>query len=281
MNVLGAALSCLLLGAAMATLAAGASLSQSSRSAHQLRISGGGNAQAALPFQVALLDEGDNLFCSGSILSASWVITSGTCVDGRTGAIEVRAGILNLNDANAQRVTTTALDRTIHPHFEPMFLDNDIALIQLTTQLTLNQRVAVIALPTYANAAKNLVGESVVISGWGRFSDAGNNANRLQVAQVQLADNSVCEKQFGNKVIGTKLCLDTSGQSGAHGPSPCAGDAGGPVSFVDPLSASRVLHGIVSFGVKGDCASGKPVVFTRVSNFLDYIESVTGIAAED
>lgn len=40
--------------------------------------------------------------------------------------------------AHKQSIMTEPADRTIHPHFEPQFLDNDIALIKLTTKLTID-----------------------------------------------------------------------------------------------------------------------------------------------
>lgn len=54
----------------------------------------------------------------------------------------------------------------------------------------------------------------------------------------------------------------------------CAGDSGGPI-LVKIESEERVLPyivGITSFG--GYCASGLPAVYTRISEYREWIESI-------
>lgn len=41
------------------------------------------------------------------------------------------------------------------------------------------------------------------------------------------------------------------------------------------------LYGIVSFGFEDGCQDGKPVVFTRVSSFLEFIGTTTDITILD
>lgn len=59
-----------------------------------------------------------------------------------------------------------------------------------------------------------------------------------------------------------------------HVKDTCQGDSGGPIQvtrWIDNLLMYRVI-GITSFGKR--CASATPGVYTRVSEYLDWIESV-------
>ncbi|MBD5000944.1 trypsin-like serine protease, partial [Xanthomonas citri pv. citri] len=58
----------------------------------------------------------------------------------------------------------------------------------------------------------------------------------------------------------------------------CSGDSGGPMNYVD--GGRTVTRGIVSFGSSTGCETGYPDGFTRVINYLDWIETNTGIAVD-
>jgi secreted trypsin-like serine protease len=54
------------------------------------------------------------------------------------------------------------------------------------------------------------------------------------------------------------------------------GDNGGPVVNLES-SGLYTLVGIVSFGSKYGCLYGYPVAFTRVTSYVNWIQSYTGI----
>jgi secreted trypsin-like serine protease len=54
------------------------------------------------------------------------------------------------------------------------------------------------------------------------------------------------------------------------------GDSGGPLVIQEDDGRYTEI-GIVSFGHSSGCEMGFPVVFTRVTSFLDWIEKNTGI----
>lgn len=58
--------------------------------------------------------------------------------------------------------------------------------------------------------------------------------------------------------------------AGGEGASGCTGDSGGPLSCFD--NGVWVLDGITSFG-RRDCFPLQPSVYTRVSSFVDWIDS--------
>jgi secreted trypsin-like serine protease len=56
------------------------------------------------------------------------------------------------------------------------------------------------------------------------------------------------------------------------------GDSGGPLTLV--YNSKLIQVGIVSFGSQSSCQRGYPTVFTRVTNFLDWIETNSGVAVQ-
>jgi secreted trypsin-like serine protease len=55
------------------------------------------------------------------------------------------------------------------------------------------------------------------------------------------------------------------------------GDSGGPLVYQEDDGRYTEV-GIVSFGAIAGCEKGYPAGFTRVTSYLDWIESNTGIA---
>jgi secreted trypsin-like serine protease len=55
------------------------------------------------------------------------------------------------------------------------------------------------------------------------------------------------------------------------------GDSGGPLIYQEDDGRYTEV-GIVSFGATAGCEKGYPAGFTKVTSYLDWIESNTGIA---
>jgi secreted trypsin-like serine protease len=183
-------------------------------------------------------------------------------------------------------------------HEEYEGVKNDIALIRLTSSIPSHSYVNIVDLPCRSDDWISLVGKSATISGFGRVNDVYMQpSERLRYITQQIYDNSICEKSYGKaNVKETNLCL-----SGANGRSTCNGDSGrdnffatvlrylkkkwiitigGPLTMeIDP--GRRVIVGIVSFGAQIGCTLGHPVVFTRVTSYLHWIETKTGIHIND
>jgi secreted trypsin-like serine protease len=57
---------------------------------------------------------------------------------------------------------------------------------------------------------------------------------------------------------------------------PLQGDSGGPLITMEGDGIYTQV-GIVSFGSSAGCTAGYPVAFTRVTSYLDWISSKTGL----
>jgi secreted trypsin-like serine protease len=55
------------------------------------------------------------------------------------------------------------------------------------------------------------------------------------------------------------------------------GDSGGPLVYLENDGRYTEV-GIVSFGSSAGCQRGYPAAFTRVTSYVDWIESNTGIS---
>lgn len=59
---------------------------------------------------------------------------------------------------------------------------------------------------------------------------------------------------------------------GDKGRDACRGDSGGPLMFFDTNRASWVLSGVVSLGLQQCGLPGVPGIYTKVDNYVDWIE---------
>ena len=110
---------------------------------------------------------------------------------------------------------------------------------------------------------KNL---AAIILGWG-VKDDGEVSDLLQKADVELFEDSVCERSYG---IGFHKDLMICAGVPEGGIDACQGDSGGPLLTRDKNNL-WTLTGIVSFGI--GCGSKEyPGVYTEVSYYLKWIE---------
>ena len=98
------------------------------------------------------------------------------------------------------------------------------------------------------------------------FSYAPGISTELKFVDVNIMPNSQCRNFFGADINELKICIDTNG--GIEGV--CNGDSGGPM-VVNESDGIPTEIGLVSFGSSLGCESGWPGVFTRVSEYVDWI----------
>lgn len=103
------------------------------------------------------------------------------------------------------------------------------------------------------------------VVGWGSTEYGGGLSTKLLKASVYGYPFSNCNNAYGNQLISSQLCTYASGRDA------CQYDSGGPVYF----TFDGILYdvGVISFGES--CASSKPGVNSRITSFLDWIQSQT------
>jgi trypsin len=233
----------------------------------QPRIVGGKiAADHAYPFIVALEYSDGFAFCGGTLISPNKVLTAAHCADNTP--TQIRAGTNNkaLNPGQVVKV----INKVIHPKYNNVTVDYDVAIFTLETPLTLNNAVNVIGLPEACSTLNCITGLAkagtlVRVAGWGATHPSGNNSSQyLREVDVPIITNSVCNSAVGavGNISSRMICAGlTDG-----GKDSCSGDSGGPLFAYIPGARAGLQAGIVSWGT-GQCGQvGFYGVYTRISH---------------
>jgi secreted trypsin-like serine protease len=240
-------------------------------------IVGGQNAQPGqFPWQISLQFKSGQQFshgCGGSILNSRWIVTAGHCVQGVTRkSLRVVAGEHNRNQNEGVEQIVNIARIVRHPNYNSATLENDVALLELSSSLILSsaRRTAAIPLFTPADSAAGLdaPGTLATISGWGTTSEGGGSLPAtLQFAQVPVVSDAEARAAYGAGEIADSMLGAGFDQGGVD---TCQGDSGGPLVLQTPSGPK--LAGLTSWGI-GCAREGLPGIYTEVAFFNDFILS--------
>lgn len=213
--------------------------------------------------------------CGGSLISEQFILTAGHC-SSANGILPdiVRLGEQNLvrQDDSAEPQEYQIASVTAHPSYRSFSNYYDIALIRLNRPVTFSRFVR----PACLWQTSSINSTKAVAIGWGQMEFVGDRSDDLRKVSLDIINNSDCRqlyessKKLRRGVVKTQLCAGY-----LHGgKDTCHGDSGGPIQVITPKSQC-VFHiiGITSFG-KACAAVNTAAVYTRVSSYVDWIESV-------
>ncbi|XP_031593455.2 hyaluronan-binding protein 2 [Oreochromis aureus] len=209
--------------------------------------------------------------CGGILIASCWVLTAAHCIEPNKD-MQVLAGSLSLSkpDPGTQ---TIPVQRTIrNPNYRETSeaVYNDIGLLKLsgTPGFCANetQFVKTACLPN----APLPDGTECKISGWGATEQSDYGSSHLLEANVLLINQGKCSDPsvYGNILDNSMFCAGYL----EGGVDSCQGDSGGPLTCMQ--NNANVVYGVVSWG--DQCGKkNKPGVYTRVTNFVDWIKANT------
>uniref|UniRef100_A0A3B3CIW9 Si:dkey-32n7.7 n=1 Tax=Oryzias melastigma TaxID=30732 RepID=A0A3B3CIW9_ORYME len=230
-------------------------------------VGGADAAPGSWPWQVSLQLYGKHL-CGGSLINKEWVLTAAHCVVG-TNKFLVSLGHQNLQGKNPNKVSRRVAAKIVHPDFGGRTLDNDIALLRLSSPVTFTHYIRPVCLAASGSVFNNGTGSWV--TGWGNVKEGEllPFPQTLQEVAVPVIGNRQCGCLYGVDGINITSNMICAGVLGG-GKDACQGDSGGPM--VTKLGSVWIQSGIVSFGV-GCARPNLPGVYSRVSRYQAWIKS--------
>lgn len=238
------------------------------------KITGGtGTVISDFPWQVYYIS--GNFRCGGSIINNRWVLTAAHCTKNSTGGsilasdMFVRVGVNN--PANTSEGKTYAVSEVIvNEGFDEQTLLNDVALLHLKDSINFTNAKP-IKLISADDVAEGAIAPGVMttVTGWG-YTHVNPNVVPTVLQKVQLPIITTAQ---AISVWGTIPATDLMAGFLNGNKDACNGDSGGPL--VVPVLDEFKLAGIVSWGSPNCNTYG---AYTRVSDFLAWIQTKTGIS---
>lgn len=184
----------------------------------------------------------------------------------------MRLGAWNLNRNSSHQLDVKILIIIVHPKYRSSFYYYDIALLKLTKRVHFTDYIQ----PACLWQLPQLNVPSVVAVGWGRTSFMGPKQYDLRKVHLNIIEQNTCqviyrkERRLPRGILKEQFCAGYL----EGGRDTCQGDSGGPLFVELPeYNCVRFVLGITSFG-KFCAAPNAPGVYTRIHNYLDWIEKI-------
>ncbi|KAM3967696.1 LOW QUALITY PROTEIN: uncharacterized protein ACR2FA_011251 [Aphomia sociella] len=234
-------------------------------------VGGGGAAAGAWPWQAALYRDGD-FQCGATLISDQWLVSASHCFYQATEAHWVaRLGALRRGAWPRGPWERVARIRQIilHPRYAPRGFRNDIAMLRVDP-IPLHARLRPACLPP--PRAQPPAGHHCTVVGWGQLYEHERVfPDTLQEVELPVISTAECRRR--TRLLPLYRVTDDMFCAGYErgGRDACLGDSGGPLMCQE--SDRWYIYGVTSNGY-GCARANRPGVYTKVSNYIDWIDSV-------
>ncbi|NXN02254.1 PAMR1 protease, partial [Sylvia borin] len=230
------------------------------------------------------------LICSGALVNERTVVVAAHCVTDlgkttvlKTAELKVVLGKFYRDDdrdeKTIQNLRISAI--IVHPNYDPILLDSDIAVIKLLDKARISSHVQPICLSSSHDLTSSTEDLKIMVTGWkvlADIKDPGYKNDTIRMGVVQMVDSLLCEQQYEDNGIQVSITdsMFCAKQDHTAFSNICPAETGGIAAITLPGKASPELRwhlmGLVSWGYDKTCSLELYSGYTKALPFKDWIE---------
>ncbi|NXR65507.1 PAMR1 protease, partial [Rhadina sibilatrix] len=230
------------------------------------------------------------LICSGALVNERTVVVAAHCVTDLGKTIVLKTAELKVvlgkfyrdDDRDEKTIQNLRISAIIvHPNYDPILLDSDIAIIKLLDKARISSRVQPICLSSSHDLTSSTEDLKIMVTGWkvlADMKDPGYKNDTVRMGVVQMVDSLLCEQQYEDNGIQVSITdsMFCAKQDHTAFSNICPAETGGIAAITLPGKASPELRwhlmGLVSWGYDKTCSLELYSGYTKALPFKDWIE---------
>ncbi|XP_013049895.3 inactive serine protease PAMR1 isoform X3 [Anser cygnoides] len=230
------------------------------------------------------------LICSGALVNERTVVVAAHCVTDLGKTIVLKSAELKVvlgkfyrdDDRDEKTIQNLRISAIIvHPNYDPILLDSDIAIIKLLDKARISSRVQPICLASSHDLTSPIEDLKIMVTGWKVLADIkepGYKNDTIRMGAVRMVDSLLCEQQYEDNGIQVSITdsMFCAKQDHTAFSNICPAETGGIAAITLPGKASPELRwhlmGLVSWGYDKTCSLELYSGYTKAFPFKDWIE---------